>query len=45
MQADGFYRDKNGKTMVPLIMFKRDSFTKNNTLGNKLVKNHKKNIF
>jgi len=30
MQADGFYRDKNGKTMVPLVMFKRDSFTKNN---------------
>jgi hypothetical protein len=21
VQADGFYRDKNGKTMIPLIMF------------------------
>jgi hypothetical protein len=44
MQADGFYRDKNGKTMVPLIMFKRDSFTKNNTLGNKLDGNKVNNI-
>jgi hypothetical protein len=35
IQADGFYRDKNGKTMVPLIMFKRESFEKNRTLGNK----------
>lgn len=44
MQADGFYRDKNGKTMVPLVMFKRDSFTKNNTLGNKLDGNRVNNI-
>ena len=44
MQADGFYRDKNGKTMVPLIMFKRDSFTKNNTLGNKLDGNKVQNV-
>jgi len=44
MQADGFYRDKNGKTMVPLVMFKRDSFTKNNTLGNKLDGNRVQNI-
>ncbi len=44
MQADGFYRDKNGKTMVPLIMFKRDSFTKNNTLGNKLDGNKVNNV-
>jgi len=44
MQADGFYRDKNGKTMVPLIMFKRDSFTKNNTLGNKLDGNKVANV-
>jgi hypothetical protein len=44
MQADGFYRDKNGKTMVPLIMFKRDSFTKNNTLGNKLDGNRVQNV-
>ena len=44
MQADGFYRDKNGKTMVPLIMFKRDSFTKNNTIGNKLDGNKVNNV-
>jgi hypothetical protein len=36
IQADGFYRDKNGKTMIPLIMFKRESFEKNRSLGNKL---------
>ena len=44
MQADGFYRDKNGKTMVPLVMFKRDSFTKNNTIGNKLDGNKVQNV-
>ena len=44
MQADGFYRDKNGKTMIPLLMFKRDSFTKNNTIGNKLDGNKVNNI-
>ena len=44
IQADGFYRDKNGKTMVPLIMFKRESFTKNNTLGNKLDGNRVHNV-
>ena len=44
MQADGFYRDKNGKTMVPLVMFKRDSFVKNNTIGNKLDGNKVNNI-
>ena len=44
MQADGFYRDKNGKTMVPLLMFKRDSFVKNNTIGNKLDGNKVNNI-
>ena len=44
MQADGFYRDKNGKTMIPLLMFKRDSFTKNNTIGNKLDGNKVNNL-
>ena len=28
VQKDGFYRDKNGKIMTPLIMFKRDSLEK-----------------
>jgi hypothetical protein len=36
IQNDGFYRDKNGKLMVPIIMFKRDSIEKNRTLGNKI---------
>ena len=44
IQADGFYRDKNGKTMVPLIMFKRESFEKNRTLGNKLDGNIVHNV-
>jgi hypothetical protein len=36
VQADGFYRDRSGKLMVPIIMFKREGFDKNRTLGNKL---------
>lgn len=44
IQYDGFYRDRNGKTMVPLIMFKRESFEKNRTLGNKLDGNVVHNI-
>jgi hypothetical protein len=36
IQNDGFYRDKNGKLMVPLIMLKRESIEKNRALGNKL---------
>jgi len=44
MQADGFYRDRNGKTMVPLVMIKRESFAKNNALGNKLDGNRVNNV-
>ena len=44
VQADGFYRDKNGKTMVPLIMFKRESFEKDRSMGNKLDGNVVNNI-
>ena len=36
VQADGYYRDENGKLMAPLIMFKRSSITQNRNLGNKL---------
>jgi len=39
VQKDGFYRDKNGKLMVPLIIFKRESVEKVRTLGNKLDAN------
>ena len=37
VQEDGFYRTKDGKLMLPLIMFKRNSIEKNYTLGNKIV--------
>jgi hypothetical protein len=36
VQNDGFYRDKDGKIMAPLIMYKRTNIEKNRTLGNKL---------
>ena len=36
VQKDGYYRDKEGKIQVPLIMFKRDSVEKRRDLGNKL---------
>jgi hypothetical protein len=44
VQADGFYRDKNGKIMTPLIMLKRESFEKNRTIGNKLDGNLVHNV-
>lgn len=39
VQADGYYRDKAGKVMCPLIMFKRDSIEKVRNIGNKLDAN------
>jgi hypothetical protein len=36
VQAEGGLRDKSGKLMTPLIMFKRDTLEKNRSLGNKL---------
>ena len=44
VQKDGFYRDKNGKIMTPLIMFKRDNIEKNRSLGNKLDANNPQNL-
>lgn len=44
VQADGYYRDKNGKIQTPLIMFKRDSVEKNRSLGNKLDANNPNNF-
>lgn len=44
VQADGFYRDKNGKMMLPLIMVRRESFEKNRSLGNKLDGNLVNNV-
>jgi hypothetical protein len=40
VQKDGFFRDKEGKLQVPLIMFKRDSVEKRRDLGNKLDGNN-----
>jgi hypothetical protein len=47
VQSQGFYRDKDGKLMVPLIMYKRDTLEKNRSLGNKLDGNkvHNYQIF
>lgn len=39
IQKDGFYRDKKGKIMSPIIMFKRDSLDKNRSIANKLDAN------
>lgn len=36
VQADGYYRDENGKLMAPLLMFKRTNITQNRDLGYKL---------
>lgn len=44
VQAGGFYRDKNGKIQVPLIMFKKSNIEKNRTLGNKLDGNEVNNF-
>jgi hypothetical protein len=39
VQKDGYYKDKNGAIMAPLIMFKRDTMEKNRSLTNKLDAN------
>ena len=44
VQKDGFYRDKNGKIQVPLIMFKKSAIEKNRSLGNKLDGNEVNNF-
>jgi len=40
VQKDGYFRDKEGKLQVPLIMFKRDSVEKRRDLGNKMDANN-----
>jgi len=40
VQKDGYYKDKNGAVMAPLIMFKRDTMDKNRSLTNKLDANY-----
>jgi hypothetical protein len=39
-QKDGYYRDKNGAIMLPIIVIKRDSIAKDRTVTNKLDSNH-----
>ena len=40
VQKDGYYKDKSGAVMAPLIMFKRDTIDKNRSLTNKLDANN-----
>jgi hypothetical protein len=43
-QEDGYYRDKENKLQVPLIMFKRNNIEKQRNLGNKLDANNPLNF-
>lgn len=43
-QRDGYYRDSQGRIMMPLIMFKRDTIDKVRTVANKLDANNPHNI-
>lgn len=36
MQADGYFRDREGKILAPLIAYKRTAVTKNRNLGSKV---------
>ena len=38
-QKDGYYRDKQGAVMLPIIVIKRDTITKDRTITNKLDAN------
>jgi hypothetical protein len=44
MQRDGFFRDKNGKALLPIIAVKRESFEKDRRMGNKLDGNKVQNV-
>ena len=44
IQKDGYYRDKKGKIMMPLITFKRNNIEKNRTLSRKLDANNPNNV-
>lgn len=43
-QRDSVYRDPQGKIMLPLIMFKKESITKVRSIANKLDANNPNNI-
>ncbi len=44
IQKDGYYRDKNGKIMLPLITFKRNNIEKVRNVANKLDANNPHNV-
>jgi hypothetical protein len=44
VQKDGYYRDSQGRIMLPIIMFKRESIDKVRTIANKLDANNPHNI-
>jgi len=43
-QKDGYYRDLQGRIMAPLLMFKRNTITKDRSLNNKLDANNPHNV-
>ena len=43
-QKDGYYRDLQGKIMAPILMFKRNTITKDRSLNNKLDANNPHNV-
>lgn len=45
VQKEGFYRDKNGKRQIPVIIFKRDSLHKVRNMANKLDANRPHNTY
>ena len=44
VQKDGYYRDKKGKIMLPLITFKRNNIEKVRNIANKLDANNPHNV-
>lgn len=44
IQKDGYYRDKKGKIMMPLITFKRNQIERNRGLSRKLDANNPNNV-
>lgn len=44
IQKDGYYRDKKGKIMMPLITFKRNNIERNRSLTRKVDANNPQNV-
>lgn len=45
VQKEGYLRDKDGKKQFPVILFKRDSLTKNRNITSKVDANYPHNFF